>query len=475
MLNENAVKRPRLRSIENLDQERHASWLELFFDLIFVLAVAQVAHSLNKDLTLAGFLGYLALFLPVWWAWVGYSFYADRFESDEVIFRLLMFAGMLAMAALAVNVNQVFHGGDTAFAVSYIAVRGILIALYLRAAYYVPLARELSARYAAGFLLGLLVWLASFFVPAPVKYWLWVSGFLIELCTPFFNLSVIKRTPYDASHVPERFGLFTLIVIGEAVLTGVTGVAGLDWELTSTLIAACGFAIVTTIWWMYYEFVESTGIRQGSMFAGQVYLHAHFFIAVGVAAIGVATQHAIQEARRPALSAGAGWLLCGSVALFLWATVAIRLSAGHKHFVLSRLLVSAFVLSLAALGQYFAPLLLTALLFVALIAEVWFESVKTPEVIAVCEVESVEPTNRCAHTDLLKDVTPNTVGCEECIAGRYQWVHLRMCRICGHIGCCDSSQYKHATGHFEATGHPIIKSIEPGENWSWCYVDETYI
>jgi low temperature requirement protein LtrA len=474
-MNETIVKRPRLRSIENLDQERHASWLELFFDLIFVLAVAQVAHALNKDLTLAGFLHYLAFFLPVWWAWVGYSFYADRFESDEVIFRLLMFAGMLGMAALAVNVQQVFHGGDTAFAVSYIVVRLILIALYVRAAYYVPLARELAVRYAAGFALGTLVWMASLFAPAPTKYGLWIGGFVIELFTPLMNLSVIRRTPYDASHVPERFGLFTLIVIGEAVLTGVTGVAGMDWELRSTIIAVCGFAIATTIWWMYYEFVESTGMQQGSMLAGQVYLYAHFFIAVGVAAIGVATQHAIHEAAQPRLSAGTVWLLCGSVALFLLASVAIRLSAGHKHFVWSRLLVSAFAILLAALGQYLMPLLVVGLVFAVLIAEIRFESIKTPAALAVCAVESVEPTEKCAHTDLLKAVTPNTAGCQECLAGRYQWVHLRMCRICGHVGCCDSSKYKHATKHFAETGHPIIQSIEPGENWSWCYLDETYI
>src|SRR5215510_6194680 len=167
---ENIVKRPRLRSIDNFGGERHASWLELFFDLIFVLAVAQVAQVLNQDLSLTGWLEYLALFAPVWWAWVGYSFYADRFESDEVIFRLLMFAGMLAMAAVAVNARGAFHGGDQAFAISYIAVRAILIGLYLRAAYHVPLARHLCVVYSIGFALGALVWLASVFVPGPMRY-----------------------------------------------------------------------------------------------------------------------------------------------------------------------------------------------------------------------------------------------------------------------------------------------------------------
>ena len=81
----------------------------------------------------------------------------------------------------------------------------------------------------------------------------------------------------------------------------------------------------------------------------------------------------------------------------------------------------------------------------------------------------------CAHTDMIKDVHPNTKGCEECEKTGSWWVHLRMCRTCGHVGCCDSSPNKHATKHFHATQHPIVKSAEPGEDWSWCFVDETVV
>ena len=79
---------------------------------------------------------------------------------------------------------------------------------------------------------------------------------------------------------------------------------------------------------------------------------------------------------------------------------------------------------------------------------------------------------RCAHTDQIRDVTPNTRGCEECLKMGSGWVHLRLCLSCGHVGCCDSSPNRHATRHFHATTHPIVQSIEPGESWRWCYVDE---
>jgi len=81
----------------------------------------------------------------------------------------------------------------------------------------------------------------------------------------------------------------------------------------------------------------------------------------------------------------------------------------------------------------------------------------------------------CTHTDQINDVSPNTNGCEECLKTGGRWVHLRLCLTCGHVGCCDQSIGKHATKHFHATGHPIIQSIEPGEDWGWCYIDEVML
>jgi uncharacterized UBP type Zn finger protein len=78
----------------------------------------------------------------------------------------------------------------------------------------------------------------------------------------------------------------------------------------------------------------------------------------------------------------------------------------------------------------------------------------------------------CAHLDTIRPVHPSADGCEECLKLGDTWVHLRMCLECGHAGCCDSSKNKHATKHFHATQHPIIRSLQPGENWKWCYVDE---
>ncbi len=88
-----------------------------------------------------------------------------------------------------------------------------------------------------------------------------------------------------------------------------------------------------------------------------------------------------------------------------------------------------------------------------------------------------EPSPRavCSHTDQIQSVQPSAQGCEECLKAGQAWVHLRMCVVCGHVGCCDSSRGKHATKHFHETDHAVMRSVEPGERWGWCYIDKVQL
>ena len=89
--------------------------------------------------------------------------------------------------------------------------------------------------------------------------------------------------------------------------------------------------------------------------------------------------------------------------------------------------------------------------------------------------EALAARKTCTHLDRVADAAPRTDGCEECLRGGERWVHLRLCMSCGHVGCCDSSPNKHASAHFRATGHPVMRSLEPGERWKWCYVDRVMV
>jgi low temperature requirement protein LtrA len=459
--------RPRLRTIEKREEERHASWHELFFDLIFVLAVARVAHSLSHDLTYAGAIRYVMLFAPIWWTWVGYTFYADRFETSDLSYRFMMFLGMLSVAALSINIGGAFSDGSFHFTLAYVAVRAVLIALYLRAYYHIPLARELCGRYIAGFTAGAAIWLYSGFISPPQKYYLWAAGLLIELITPIVTSRAVKRAPYDASHVLERFGLFTLIVIGEAVLTAVMALADTTWNINNTLIAITGFAACTAIWWIYYEFVETSGLKLGWRLSGQTYVYAHFPLVLGIAAVGVGTQHAVSESREAFLSEGTRWAISLGIALFILAISAIRITSKRTHLISARIIAALFLLALGIVGNHLSPLLFMFTILCVLCAGVFVESLRA------VPLESID--KKCTHIWQINQVEPNTVGCEECVKMNDKWVHLRMCCICGHVGCCDSSKNKHATAHFNGTGHTIIRSLEQEENWSWCYVDEMFV
>ena len=97
--------------------------------------------------------------------------------------------------------------------------------------------------------------------------------------------------------------------------------------------------------------------------------------------------------------------------------------------------------------------------------------IMTASVVASLLFPAPAPAASCAHLDAARDVRPATPGCEECLKSGDQWVNLRLCLQCGHVGCCDSSKNQHATAHFESTGHPVMQSMEPGEKWKWCYVD----
>jgi uncharacterized UBP type Zn finger protein len=102
------------------------------------------------------------------------------------------------------------------------------------------------------------------------------------------------------------------------------------------------------------------------------------------------------------------------------------------------------------------------------------------KLLGILHVEVAYRTNKelkmaCTHIDEIRDVTPSAQGCEDCLRMGDTWVHLRLCLICGHVGCCDNSKNKHATKHFHETGHPIVQSFQPGENWRWCYADEMYV
>jgi low temperature requirement protein LtrA len=366
----------RLRTLTDT-APRHASNLELFFDLVLAVAVGALGQALASNPTATGFLHFGALFVPVWWAWVGSTFYADRFESDDIVYRLLVLAAMAAIVGVAVNTGDAFASPTASLhlAGSYVTIRVVLVVLYLRAYRLVPVARPLCARYAIGFSLGAATWLASCFVSPPARFWLWGAGLIVELATPLVSASAISRVPFHASHIPERFGSFTIVVLGETVFLTATGVGG-TLHLAGISIAVTGFLMAAMEWWIYFEFVDASPLRRG-LIAGQTYTYGHLFIFMGITATGAGVLLAIRDASGRSLPEGVRAALCGGVAAFVLAIGIIQLVNTRNIrdvAVVARLLIGALCLGLLVAPYRLAPAAISAALVVLLVAQVLVEA-----------------------------------------------------------------------------------------------------
>jgi low temperature requirement protein LtrA len=321
---------PRLRTLEDVEDERHATWLELFFDLVFVVAVAQLADGLAEDPSLRGFLIFAGLFVAVWWAWVGYTFYADRFDTDDPPHRVLMIAGMFMVAVLASVIPGAFHGETASFALAYVGVRVVVVLLNARAWWHLPAARPLLNVYIPAFCASIAIFLISVAVEPPFRYWLWALALAVDLGAPLASHEQIRQVPIHASHIPERVGLFTIIVFGESILAVVIGTTTVSWGLESGATAALGFAIAGALWWIYFDYVDSSIVKR-TITAGQTYLYAHLPLLTGLAALGAGIKVAIKATEETGLTNEVSWIIAVGVALFMLSVAVIHLVTTHSR------------------------------------------------------------------------------------------------------------------------------------------------
>jgi len=234
-------------------EERSSTWLELFFDLCFVVAVAALARGLHHEPNLGGMLRFLGLFVPVWWSWMIFTWYATSFDNDDVPYRVTLFVAMLSILGLAASEGRI--GVDPSavvgFVLTYSLMRLLVAGLFVRARRSVPAnLRPFVVFYAAGNIIGATIWLSSLLVPAPFRYVLWAVGLTVELLGPILAVMTLDnpRITFHPRHIAERYGLFTLIVLGESVLAVTSGTAGTDWAPAAVLTAVAGFVAAVCIW-----------------------------------------------------------------------------------------------------------------------------------------------------------------------------------------------------------------------------------
>ena len=359
------------------EAHRVATPLELFFDLVFVVAIASAAAELHHGLSanhLDAVVGYAMVFFAIWWAWMNYTWFASAYDSDDVAFRLLTFTIMTGSLMLAAGVPDLFDDGQSGVVVAgYAVMRLGMVALWLRAARSHPEGRRTALTYAVGIAVVQALWIARLGLDGQAM--LMSTFFLLvlaELAVPVIAERRGGPTPFHAHHIAERFGLFTIIVLGEVILASVqaiqgalaappdaassghavepAGGTGLSASLVMLIVG--GLLLVFSLWWLYFKREHVDLIGQGRALTW-IFSYAHIVVFAAVAAVGAALAAAVDVVQGVAEASPRTVALALATSLALYALTLSGLHAAADRtpsVLLAAALLSAASIAVALMG-----------------------------------------------------------------------------------------------------------------------------
>jgi low temperature requirement protein LtrA len=312
------------------EQFRVSTPLELFFDLCFVVAVSQAAAPLHHSIAVHqvghGLTGYLTVFFAIWWAWMNFTWFASAYDTDDDVYRITTFVQISGALVLAAGIERAFEHNDfRVITAGYVIMRLAMVTQWLRAAKSDPRRRPTALRYAIGVSAVQVLWLLRLALPMS---WSFLPAFhllvALELAVPIWaERAPGGPTTYHPHHITERYGLFTLIVLGESVSAATIAFhGGLDegGAHTGALIrlAVAALVMVFSLWWLYFD--RSAHNLLTSLRTSMMWGYGHYFIFASAAAVGaglgVAVDHAIGHTEISARLAG--YAIAVPVAVYLF-------------------------------------------------------------------------------------------------------------------------------------------------------------
>jgi low temperature requirement protein LtrA len=311
-------------------RQRHATWLELFADVIFVSALAAVVNRLGDDPVprASAVVAVCGLFVVVQWAWLGQVFYDTRYDPDDLPHRLMVLLAIAGAGAITLGVADVPDAW--LLPAGYLVVRGVLLLLYLRVRLISGSARPVTTVYLIGFGLGWLIWLGSLALPTQLRPAVWTGAMAIELLTPWLGLRWLARVPVDASHLPERIGQFIIIVLGSTLADLLDAVpARPDPHVIPAALVA--FVVPASVWWVYTTFV-TTGSALPRLRGGQAYTYVHMALGGSLLLLGWSLGQVLGQVAEgsPALPSALRLLLAASVTTWMLCGLGLhQLSVGN--------------------------------------------------------------------------------------------------------------------------------------------------
>jgi low temperature requirement protein LtrA len=367
-----AVRVPWRRPLAGRDPDepnRASTPLELLFDLSFVVGVASAAVELHHGIAeghVATSLGhYLMVFFAIWWAWMNFTWFASAYDTDDVVYRLLTLVQIAGVLVLSAGVPDAFEHEDFTFVtIGYLVMRVPLVVQWLRAARDDPSRRAVALRYAIGVTVVQILWVLRLALPENAALVTFFVLVVADLSVPLWAERAGPMTRWHPEHIAERYGLFTLIVLGEVILAATTAVqAALTAEGVSAAllgVAAGGLLLVFGLWWVYFVRPAADALRETPNIAF-LWGYGHYVVFAAVGALGagleVAVDSVLHAAHTGPRTAAFAVAVPVAVTLLMVGALQARLAAGRS--LLARYSAGAVAMVLAALVS---PLGLSVLL-----------------------------------------------------------------------------------------------------------------
>ena len=290
--------RQAIRARDRQENHRAATPLELLFDLCFVVAVSQAAARLEHGVVEGHWQqmlpAYAVVFFAIWRAWMNFTWFASAYDNDDLAYRLLTLVQIAGVLILAAGVPAAMDNGDfLTITIGYVVMRVAIVVQWLRVAQAIPASRRLGLRYAAGTTLCQAGWVAQLAVPQPVAAGTLLLLIAAELLVPLWAEHGGMHIPWHPTHIAERFGLFTLIVLGESVLAATNtiqaAVASSGLSTSMIAIAIGGLILLFALWWSYFDRPAAEGLRAVSSSVFR-WGYGHLLVFACLAAVGAGLQ-----------------------------------------------------------------------------------------------------------------------------------------------------------------------------------------
>jgi len=342
---------PLVDEVTEAEEERKTSYIELFFDLVFVFAFTQVTALILEDTSVEGFLRSALVLAMVWWAWSAYAWMTNAIDIENTVTRLILFAAMAAGFFMALAVPDAFQDEAAWFAVAYFVVRVLNSTLFAWGVRNDPGNLRATLRLAPWFLLAAFVALIGGFVDPDYRAWIWLASLVIDVV----GTLTVARADWrvSPSHFAERFALIVIIALGESIVAIGIGTSGLERDTTYALSVLVAFAGVAALWWAYFDFTAVAAERalhraspaaRGPL-ARDVFTYFHYPIVLGIIFYAVAAKKTLEHPLDPLSEAGR-WALGLGVAVFLCGFAMMRFRV-VRRIAWERLAAAAVALVLA--------------------------------------------------------------------------------------------------------------------------------